>query len=64
MIQHSEQAKHVVDGISVTAVAGALVGLLPALAAGFTVVWTGIRIYETKTVQRWLRKRRAGHRAK
>ena len=37
-------------------VVGALVDLLPAIAAVFTIVWTGIRIYETKTVQKWLGK--------
>jgi FtsH-binding integral membrane protein len=33
-----------------------LAGLLPAIAALFTIIWTGIRIYETNTVQRWLGK--------
>jgi len=31
-------------------------GILPSIAAGFTIVWTGIRIYETKTVQRGIAK--------
>ena len=51
-----EHAKQVVDGISMATVVGALVDVLPAVAAGFTIVWTGIRIYETKTVQKWLGK--------
>ena len=51
-----EHAKHVVDGLSMATVVGALVDLLPAIAAVFTIVWTGIRIYETKTVQKWLGK--------
>ena len=51
-----EHAKQVVDGISMATVVGALVDILPAVAAGITIVWTGIRIYETKTVQRWLGK--------
>ena len=51
-----EHAKQVVDGISMATVVGALVDLLPAIAAVFTIVWTGIRIYETKTVQKWLGK--------
>ena len=49
-----EHAKQVVDGLSMATVVGALVDLLPAIAAIFTIVWTGIRIYETKTVQKWL----------
>jgi len=28
--------------------------MLPAIAAIFTIVWTAIRIYETKTVQGWI----------
>ena len=51
-----EHAKQVVDGLSMATVVGALVNLLPAIAAIFTIVWTGIRIYETKTVQKWLGK--------
>jgi len=51
-----EHAKQVVDGLSMATVVGALVDLLPAIAAIFTIVWTGIRIYETKTMQKWLGK--------
>lgn len=47
----SEGTKHVLDGLSVITVLGALVQILPAVAALFTIVWTGIRIYETDTVQ-------------
>lgn len=50
--------KHFVDALSIGAVLGTLVGMLPALAAGLSIVWTAIRICETKTVQRWLRKGR------
>jgi hypothetical protein len=31
---------------------------LPAAAALWTIVWTSIRIYETKTVQDWLKARK------
>ena len=51
-----EHAKQVVEGLAMATVVGALVDLLPAIAAVFTIVWTGIRIYETKTVQKWLGK--------
>jgi hypothetical protein len=44
------------DIASVTTVVGTLVGILPSIAAVFTIVWTSIRIYETETVQSWLRK--------
>ncbi len=53
----SEGTKHILDGLSVITVIGALVEILPAIAALFTIVWTGIRIYETDTVQGWLGKK-------
>ena len=52
----TESTKHVLDGLSVITVLGALVDILPAVAALFTIVWTGIRIYETKTVQGWVNR--------
>lgn len=33
---------------------GVVAAVLPPIAAMFTIIWTGIRIYETKTVQRLL----------
>lgn len=43
--------KSVLDALSVVTVVGALVDILPAIAALFTIVWTGIRILETDTVK-------------
>jgi hypothetical protein len=51
-----EAVKQVADGASIITVIGTLAGVLPSIAAIFTIVWTGIRIYETDTVQRWLGK--------
>ena len=51
-----EASKHVIDFASVLTVLGTLADMLPAIAAIFTIVWTAIRIYETKTVQGWLEK--------
>lgn len=48
--------KHLIDGVSVATVMGTLMSWLPAIAALFTIIWTVIRIYETKTVQGWLKK--------
>ena len=51
-VEHvSEGTKHVLDGLSVITVIGALADVLPAVAALFTIVWTGIRIWETDTIQ-------------
>jgi hypothetical protein len=51
-----EHTKHLIDGVSVATVMGTLMSWLPAVAALFTIIWTAIRIYETKTVQGWLKK--------
>lgn len=53
-----EQLKHVGDALSVGTVLGTIAGYLPAIAALVTIVWTGIRIYETTTVQKLLKKLR------
>jgi hypothetical protein len=50
--------KHVIDFISFVTVVGTLVKMLPAIAATLTIIWTGIRIYETETVQKMIRKLR------
>jgi len=52
----TESTKQVVDAVSVFTVVGTLGELLPPMAALFTLIWTAIRIYETKTVQRLLGK--------
>jgi hypothetical protein len=49
-----EATKHIVDIVSVATVLGTLTDMLPSISALFTIVWVGIRIYETDTVQRIL----------
>ena len=51
-----EGIKHVGDAVSIVTVVGTLANVLPAIAAIFTIIWTGIRIYETDTVQKLLGK--------
>lgn len=51
MSEHQETAKNVIDALSILTVVGTLVEMLPSVAAIFTIVWTGIRIWETETVQ-------------
>ena len=50
----SGEDKVILDIVSVGAVVGALTNFLPAVAALFTIIWTGLRIYESPTVQKWL----------
>ena len=51
---NAEVVKSVGDVLSIVTVVGTLVEMLPSVAAIFTIVWTGIRIWETETVQRVL----------
>ena len=53
-----ETAMRVVDVVSIGVVVGTLSQVLPAVAALFTIIWTGFRIYETATVQGWIARRR------
>lgn len=46
-----DTTKHVLDALSVVTVVGTVIQMLPSIAALFTILWTGIRIWETKTVQ-------------
>lgn len=46
-----EHAKQVMDALAIGTAAATLLQWLPAFAALFTIIWTGIRIWETKTVQ-------------
>tara|TARA_R110000868_G_scaffold179772_1_gene419967 strand:- start:338 stop:517 length:180 start_codon:yes stop_codon:yes gene_type:complete len=52
----TDATKHLIDTASIATAVGTMMQLLPAIAALFTIVWTSIRIYETKTVQKLLGK--------
>jgi hypothetical protein len=58
MTENTETIKSVVDGLSIITVIGTLADMLPSVAAVFTIVWTAIRIWETTTVQNWVKKLR------
>lgn len=45
--------KQILDVLSVATVVGALMDMLPSIAALFTILWTGLRIWETDTVRGW-----------
>lgn len=52
----SETARQIGDGLSVITVVATLAQWLPAIAALFTIVWTLIRIFETDTVKKLLKR--------
>jgi hypothetical protein len=55
-----EQLKAAGDVLSVGTVIATLAAWLPPLAALFTIVWTLIRIFETRTVQDFIKRFRKG----
>ena len=54
----AETTKHAIDAVSVFTVIGTLSDALPPLAALFTILWTGLRIYESDTVQGMIGKKK------
>ena len=59
MLNMDESTKHLLDFASIFTAVGTLLSWLPHLAAIFTILWTGIRIYETKTIQKMVANRKA-----
>ena len=57
----NEGTKHFLDGLSLLTVLGTLMSWLPAVAALLSIIWTLLRIYESKTVQGLLGKKNAEH---
>ena len=50
------EIKAVGDVASFSIVTGSLMDWLPPVAAGLTIIWLLIRIWETQTVRRWLHR--------
>ena len=44
--ENVETIKHVADGVAAVTAIGTVMQILPAVAALFTIVWTGMRITE------------------
>ena len=56
-VHHQEQVQNAVDALSLSIVVATLASWLPPLSALVSIVWVCIRIYETDTVQRWLKRK-------
>ena len=52
-----EQSKETLDVLAASTGVLSLATWLPPLASLFTIVWLGIRIYESKTMQNIVRKK-------
>jgi hypothetical protein len=55
MTDHHETIKQAADAVSIVTVVGTLMNALPAIAALASLIWSVIRIWETKTVQDWIK---------
>lgn len=56
LIPLSENIKQWFDGVSITSFLAFVYGYLPHATVVFTFLWAAIRFFETKTVQKLLRK--------
>jgi len=54
MTDHDSYVKHGLDILSALTAVGTITKMLPEVAALFTIIWTGIRIWESDTVQKWV----------
>lgn len=52
-----EGMKHLLDALSIGTMLGTLFQMLPNIAALLTIVWTALRIYESRTVQGWIKRK-------
>lgn len=55
-MEHHHTFKTFFDFAAIGVTAAAVLKALPAIAAVLSIVWTAIRIYETRTIQRLLGK--------
>lgn len=51
---HDEATKHAIDYLAAGVAVASIAELLPAVASVFTIIWLGLRIFESQTVQGWL----------
>jgi hypothetical protein len=56
-LQSMEETKDVIDVVAASTGIMALMSWLPPIASLFTIVWLGIRIYESDTVQKLINKK-------
>jgi hypothetical protein len=56
MGEHSDEFKRVMDWLSTFTAVGALINYLPQIAAILTIIWYGIRIWESDTVRGWTKR--------
>lgn len=60
----SNPLNYAADGVAAGTIVMTLVGVLPGIAAVLAAIWYLVQIYESKTVQGWLDRRRIASRAR
>jgi len=55
--EQQEIGKQFLDGLSIFTVIATLVEMLPAISAALSIVWVSIRIWETRTVQKLVKRK-------
>jgi glycerol-3-phosphate acyltransferase PlsY len=51
-----DNTKHVVDGLAIATTLGTLMEVLPSVSALLSIIWLAIRIWETDTVQKLVKR--------
>lgn len=59
-VQVQEQLKQITDAVSIGTIVATIVGWLPSIAAFISIIWGLIRIWETRTLQNLVARRRKG----
>lgn len=59
MTQHHDTAKAIADGAAVVTTVGVLATWLPPIASLFTIVYLGLRIWESDTVREMTNRKKA-----
>lgn len=62
MFENVEHVKHGVDVLNLWLVVAACMDAVPHITAFLSLIWIALRIYETKTVQRWVRRNHSDRR--
>ena len=53
----TQEGKQVIDVVAASTGVMSMVAWLPPLASLFTIIWLGIRIYETETVKKLINRK-------
>lgn len=61
-LEGHDNIKHIGDVLAASVTVGTLVNILPSIAAIFTIVWTGMRIFEmfqgNGSIKKWWKKKK------